>query len=325
MRILLSAKIKKRDRRRKMKKLVLVTVFIVLGIVVFAGGAGEGNMVVESFSFSGIDKLTIEGAFFEVDISGSSTAAIEAEFTFPARLRDRGVNVLHETKGSELRVWVEKKAISIMAPPRRGPRMRFTVPVATLVNVKNSSGSVAVKGLEADGLNLEVSSGSLQIDNCRSNLSATSSSGKIKVEACTGDKTLRASSGSITVLDSSGDIEAESSSGRQSYEKIEGSIATQSSSGGIAIRDTAGRLDLKSNSGRLSGTGVTITGDSSFETSSGSIEFDFTNSGSDFTFELRSSSGTISAGGTRAKGTVVTGSGKILIKGKSSSGKQSYK
>jgi len=308
-----------------MKKLVLVTVFIVLGIMVFAGGAGEGDMVEESFSFSGIDNLTVEGAFFEVDITGSSTATIEAEFVVPARLRARGVNVLHETKGSELRVWVERKVISIMVPPRGGPRMRFTVPVNTLVDVKNSSGSVAVEGIEADELNLEVSSGSLQIDNCRSNLSATSSSGKIRVEACTGDKKLTASSGSITVLDSNGDIEADTSSGKHRYERIEGSIAAHSSSGGIAIRDSEGKLDVKSNSGRLSGTGVAITGDSSFETSSGSIDFDFTNSGSDFTFELRSSSGTISAGGSRAKGTVITGNGKILIKGKSSSGSQSYK
>lgn len=308
-----------------MKKLVLVTVFIVLGIMVFAGGAGEGDMVEESFSFSGIDKLTVEGAFFEVDITGSSTATIEAEFVVPARLRARGVNVLHETRGSELRVWVERKVISITAPPWRGPRMRFTVPVNTLVDVKNSSGSVAVEGIEADELNLEVSSGSLQIDNCRSNLSATSSSGKIRVEACTGDKKLTASSGSITVLDSNGDIEADTSSGKHRYERIEGSIAAHSSSGGIAIRDSEGKLDVKSNSGRLSGTGVAITGDSSFETSSGSIDFDFTNSGSDFTFELRSSSGTISAGGSRAKGTVITGNGKILIKGKSSSGSQSYK
>lgn len=308
-----------------MKKLVLVTVFIVLGIVVFAGGAGEGDMVEESFSFSGIDKLTVEGSFFEVDITGSSTATIEAEFVVPARLRARGVNVLHETRGSELRVWVERKVISITVPPRGGPRMRFTVPVDTLVDVKNSSGSVAVEGIEADELNLEVSSGSLQIDNCRSNLSATSSSGKIRVEACTGDKKLTASSGSITVLDSNGDIEADTSSGKHRYERIEGSIAAHSSSGGIAIRDSEGKLDVKSNSGRLSGTGVAITGDSSFETSSGSIDFDFTNSGSDFTFELRSSSGTISAGGSRAKGTVITGNGKILIKGKSSSGSQSYK
>lgn len=62
-----------------MKKLVLVTVFIVPGIMVFAGGAGEGDMVEESFSFSGIDKLTVEGAFFEVQIIGSSTTMIEAD------------------------------------------------------------------------------------------------------------------------------------------------------------------------------------------------------------------------------------------------------
>jgi len=308
-----------------MKKLVLMMVFIVLGIMVFAGGAGEGDMVEENLSFFGIDKLTVEGSFFEVQIIGSSATTIEAEFIIPARLRGRGVNVLHETRGSELRVWVERTVVSITTPPWRGPRMRFTVPVNTLVNVKNSSGSVAVEGIEADELNLEVSSGSLQVENCSASLTATSSSGKIRVEACTGDKTLTASSGSITVFDSNGDVEAESSSGKQRYEKIEGSIAAQSSSGGITIRDTAGWLELKSSSGRLSGTGVTITRDSSFETTSGSIVFDFTNSEDDFTFELASGSGTISAGGSRVKGTVITGSGKILIKGKSSSGSQSYK
>ncbi len=307
-----------------MKKLLLVMVFIVPGIMVFAGGAGEGDIVEESFSFSGIDKLTVEGAFFEVQIIGSSSTTIEAEFVIPARLRERGVNVLHETRGSELRVWVERTVVSITTPPWRGPRMRFTVPVDTLVNVKNSSGSVAVEGIEADELNLEVSSGSLQIDNCSASLNATSSSGKIRIETCTGDKTLTVSSGSITVLDSNGDIEAESSSGKHRYEKIEGSIAARSSSGGITIRDTAGWLELKSSSGRLSGTEVTITGASSFTTTSGSIDFDFTNSESDFTFELRSSSGTISVGRTQAEGTVITGSGIILIKGKSSSGNQSY-
>jgi len=308
-----------------MKELVLVMVFIVLGILIFAGGAGEGSMVEESFSFSGIDKLTVEGSFFEVQIIGSSTTMVEAEFVMPTRLRERGVNVLHETKGSELHVWVERTVVSITTPPWSSPSMVFTIPVNTSVNVKNSSGSVMVEGIDTDELNVEVSSGSLQVENCSASMTAISSSGKIAVDNCTGEKILKASSGSITVLDSDGDIEADSSSGQQRYERIEGSVAAGSSSGNIAIRDSEGRIDLKSNSGRLRGTEITITGDSSFETSSGSIDFDFTNSESDFTFELRSSSGTISAGGTRAKGTVVTGNGKILIRGKSSSGNQSYK
>jgi len=306
-----------------MKKFGFVTVFSVLGIAVFAGGGGE--MFEESASFSGIDRLSVEGAFFEVEITGSSTATIEAEFIIPDRLRRRGVKVLHETRGGELRVWVERKVVSITSPPWSGPRMNFSVPAGTLVNVKNSSGSVEVKGIEAVELNLEVSSGSLQIADCRSKLSATSSSGKITLETCTGDKRLKASSGSIAVLNSDGNIEADSSSGKHRYEGIQGSIVAQSSSGGIAVRDCEGRLDLEGSSGRLSGTGATITGDSSFETSSGSIDFNFTNNVDDFTFELRSTSGTISAGGTRAKGNVITGNGKILIRGKSSSGNQSYK
>jgi len=45
----------------------------------------------------------------------------------------------------------------------------------------------------------------------------------------------------------------------------------------------------------------------------------------EFTFDLQSSSGRIDVGSTSARGKVMTGNGKILIKGKSSSGGQTYR
>ena len=136
-----------------------------------------------------------------------------------------------------------------------------------VVKVNNSSGSVSVTGLTCKELNLEVSSGSLQVKD----------------------------------------------------------VTAESSFGNIKITNSEGALDLAASSGSLRGTAVSITGDSSFQTSSGAIDFDFTNTISDFTFNLESSSGLITAGQTRAKGRVTTGSGTINIRGKSSSGSQSYR
>jgi hypothetical protein len=81
---------------------------------------------------------------------------------------------------------------------------------------------------------------------------------------------------------------------------------------------------LQASSGKIHGEQITLTGNSSFRTSSGSIDYDFTNDIDELKFELESSSGQIVAGGTSAKGTVITGNGDILVKGKSSSGRQSY-
>ena len=70
---------------------------------------------------------------------------------------------------------------------------------------------------------------------------------------------------------------------------------------------------------------MTLIDDSSFQTSSGSIDVDYTNSLDELAFSLSSTSGKINAGSTNAKGTVKTGSGGIQIEGKSTSGRQTYR
>lgn len=93
----------------------------------------------------------------------------------------------------------------------------------------------------------------------------------------------------------------------------------------MEISDHEGGLSLESSSGKQAGRNIRITKDSSFRTTSGKINIDFINDIDDFTFDLHSSSGRIKVGLTTAKGRVVTGKGKILIKGKSSSGEQTYR
>ena len=154
---------------------------------------------------------------------------------------------------------------------------------------------------------LSASSGRINISDCEGTLSAESSSGRIDVESCDGLKTLSASSGAIVVQASDGNIEGQTSSGK------------------IDLTDVKAALDLRASSGKIHGEEVTLTGNSSFRTSSGSIVFDFTNDIDELKLELESSSGQIVAGETSAKGTVVTGNGDILVKGKSTSGRQSYK
>ena len=113
--------------------------------------------------------------------------------------------------------------------------------------------------------------------------------------------------------------------GKQVYDGIKGDIFAHSSSGNLNITDHEGGLNLESSSGKQTGRDIRITKDSSFRTRSGKIDFDFINNIDDFTFDLSSSSGKIKVGSTNAKGRVVTGNGKILLEGRSSSGGQVYR
>ena len=85
---------------KRKRSLLLLAIFGTIGSALFAGGASEGDLE-ESLSFSDTDRLTVEGVFFRVEITGHAEQSLDALIRIPARLRNRGVKVLHEKRGSE--------------------------------------------------------------------------------------------------------------------------------------------------------------------------------------------------------------------------------
>jgi len=308
-----------------MNKKIFLSVFIYFGLwQFFLGGISIAKE--ENLKFTGVEKLVVEGSFFSVEVTGHTGKSVEAQIITPDRILKDGVKVLHEHTNSELKFWVEKEILSsINLSFGESCKMHFKVPHELEVNLINSSGKIKVERITSRDMHLQSSSGAIEIRRISANLHLYSSSGKIQIEDCNGNKDLRTSSGRIMVLKSDGNVKAETSSGRQTYESIRGDIFANSSSGALEIFDHEGGLHLESSSGKQIGRNIRITKDSSFRTTSGKINIDFINDIVDFTFDLHSSSGRIKAGLTTAKGRVVTGKGKIIIKGKSSSGEQIYR
>lgn len=308
-----------------MNKKIFLSLFIYIGLwQFFSGGIAMAKQ--ENLTFTGIERLIVEGSFFSVEVAGYSEKYIDAHIIIPDRVFKDGVKVVHKQMNSELRFWVEKKILSgINLLFGESPKMVFKVPHECDVRIINKSGEVMVEGITSREIQIQTSSGDIDIRRTSTDLQLSSSSGKIWIEGCYGNKDLRASSGNITVHDSDGDLKVETSSGKQAYDGIKGDIFAHSSSGDLNITNHEGGLNLESNSGKQTGRDISITKDSSFRTSSGKIDFDFINDIEDFTFDLTSSSGKIKVGSTNAKGRVVTGNGKILIQGKSSSGGQIYR
>ncbi len=308
-----------------MKTKIFLLLFIGIGLVQLFT-VETVNAREEKFTFSGINKLVVEGSFFSVDVAGHSEDTIEAQIIIPDSIIKDGIEVLHKQVNSELTFWVEKKFLSgIKIPFGESPEMAFKVPHECQIEIRNSSGDVIVEGFRAKETKIQTSSGDMEVKGCSTDLELSSSSGEIMIRDCHGNKNLRASSGDIAVLNSDGDLKVKTSSGEQEYEGIKGDIFASSSSGDFSLINHEGGLNLESSSGRQSGRSIRITKDSSFQTSSGKIDFDFVNEIEDFNFDLTSSSGKIEVGSTKAKGRVVIGNGTILIKGKSSSGGQVYR
>jgi hypothetical protein len=301
------------------------------------------DVVEETFEYSGVDELQVDGMFFSVEVSGYTGDAVEGRIVIPQNLYDGNyVEVVHSKSGGVLEVEVKKNKASI--PPISGTAViSIRAPHDTTVNLMTSSGSITVEGIDGVTIRLKSSSGKIKakdlsasidiasssgsqdIQQCKGSLNIKSSSGRISARDVAGNMSVESSSGSQTYEEIDGNIKAKSSSGRQSYEAIVGDIVGETSSGSITINEQTGMLDLSATSGKLNGHSVKLTGNSSFQTSSGRISFEFENDFDDFSFDLQSSSGVLRVGESRVKGMLILGNGPIKITGKSSSGSQEYR
>jgi DUF4097 and DUF4098 domain-containing protein YvlB len=297
--------------------LMLTSSFIVLDIL--------AESMEETFEYSGVDELRVDGRFFTVEVSGHTGDSVEGRIRIPENLYEGNyVEVVHSKSGGVLKVEVKKLKATI---PRVSEKALISIraPRDVVINLMTSSGSIAVEGFETDTIRLKSSSGKIEAMDLSAGIDIASSSGSQNIQQCKGTLTVKSSSGRISARDVAGDMSVESSSGSQTYEEIDGNIKAKSSSGRITINRQTGALDLRATSGKLEGQEVKLTGDSSFQTSSGRIRFEFENDFDDFSFDLQSSSGVLRVGESRVKGTLILGNGPIKITGKSSSGSQEYR
>jgi hypothetical protein len=170
------------------------------------------------------------------------------------------------------------------------------VPKSYLGNyrIKTSSGSFSTKGdLESAGtIEIRISSGSMRLERLRApEIILRSSSGSLEADRLQGGIAIEMSSGSLSI----GSIEGE-------HHRI------RSSSGSIEIRALSGALVLRSSSGSTSLGISRLTGDLSFDISSGNLDLRLPRNAG-FNLDTETSSGNV---------TIVSLDGTFEIKNRSS-------
>ena len=297
-----------------MKRYAICAVALLCATILPAVGQGEGG----EFSFDGIQALEIDARTFAVEIQG--TPGRRATMTIE-NLPDHHA-VRHSISGSRVRIWVEQEA-TLFSRPHRG-RLVFRVPRETELTVGTSAGTVRISDISASTLRVETSTGRIELEEIRSDVRARSNTGTIDVRRSGGRFDIGSTTGSITFRGIDGDITASGSTGRQSYTDVRGDIDARSTTGRIELDDTIGRVRLQTSTGGQTGKAVTLTGNSSFRASTGSIEIDLTNSLDELEFDLTSSTGSLQVGRERSQRRLFFGGTGISITGSTSTGSQHF-
>ena len=309
-------------------------------------------------SFTGVESVTVKGIFCDVKVEAGSNGGVSLEGEIRATRRYEDLRIKFTQKGSLLEVWVEQPR-NIIGQVKGF--LNLTVPVSTLLKVQNVSGSVIVQGVGREELSLDAVSGSITASNIPCGASLKTVSGSIKATVVEGDLTAKTVSGSLNVSDVKGsadlgsvsgsvtargimkaviassvsgsvnlsevfsDVKGKTVSGGIHFTDIKGNIAVNSTSGSISLTNVVGEIKASSVSGAIRGGGIMLTGVSTFNNTSGSIDLDLDNDVETMSFDLRSGSGGLEAAGARGSKHLVVGTGPVKVNGVTASGSQKYR
>ena len=206
----------------------------------------------------------------------------------------------------------------------------------------STSGNIHGENFSCPTLHARSTSGDLFITEIKGNAELKSTSGNVNSDNISGDAKLSSTSGNVTANNISGTLEAKSTSGNVKISKVaknsilsstsgdihafhlNGHTKARSVSGMVEIKDSKGQFELRTTSADIKATGLRLTGPSNFNSNNGDITCRLKNTEDEITFNLLSTSGSLEVDHKSAKRKLYTGNGDILIKGKTTSGDQTY-
>ena len=303
-----------------MKKLIVVLFVFACTSVFSQNILAKAELEVED-----VDEVRIEGSFVDIFVNSGNRVHFKGKITGSG---DEG-DYRFETDiiGKTLVIKVDRKTNNRNRKNYKitVSRIDLTIINGVKLDIDNSSGDVNVANLRASTSRIEASSGDITLRNIISNLKVETSSGDIDIDGLTGDSEIESTSGDQDIFNTKGNIETQASSGDITFSGVNGKIKVWATSGNVEIRKGVGSIKARTSSGNIDGYAIELNANSYFDATSGNVEMDFTNDLDDLSFDLTATSGDLEVG-SRWSGEkrLVIDRGGIKVTGTTSSGDQKY-
>lgn len=147
------------------------------------------------------------------------------------------------------------------------------VPAETKTIVINKVGLVVASDVDGD-LDLDTSSGAIQVSGGKGRTGADTGSGSVEVSNRDGDVYADTGSGSVRVENVTGSVEADTGSGSVSLQNVRGSVAIDTGSGGADLVGITGDIHVDTGSGGVEGRDLSGVRELEIDTGSGRVELE---------------------------------------------------
>lgn len=274
--------------------------------------------------FEGITKIEVDAEFLEVQYTGASGRQV---LSLNAELRsnsNKKFEVKYRVVGSTLVVSVETNNRLFSGGARGDGFIRLTGPRTMFLDLEAGSGKVIVENVVSPEAEIEVGSGEINVKNVaipRLNIELVSGIGKI--EDVLGDIEVNVSSGKLEVLRVEGNVNAASSSGEFIFRDVTGLVKAQASSGKIELANVRSIGEISVSSGQLFATNSGLSPQTALRVSSGNIYIQTNSNLRDFNYNITVGSGSARVGTSQStSGTLNINNGSAnTIRGEVGSGK----
>jgi DUF4097 and DUF4098 domain-containing protein YvlB len=201
-------------------------------------------------------------------------------------------------------------------------RIEISIPESDrAISIKTTSGKISIDSITAAKIDVESSSGKIEVGRVAGSITAKTTSGGFSLDSADGDTSVSTSSGSVVLGNVNGNVFAKTASGRIEAKMANGNANISSTSASVfcTVLENAGDISINTTSGSVNlSLPRTFVFNFSANTSSGSLRTPFDNSLSrPFTGgnRIQGAVGTETATENQTQKTVdiTTGSGSIRV------------
>jgi lia operon protein LiaG len=298
-----------------LRKSILALILMGMGAVAFAQ-----NVLVDTKKvYQGIKKIEVESGWLDVSFKGGTSTEVNVD----AYLESNNTNqdIVFVTVGDVLKINYTQKQSNYNWNSRNKGHIHITGPAAIALDLRGSSGNIAIENVKNENTMLKVSSGNVSASGVEGNLSIRASSGSLKIRDVVGHVNAGVSSGSAGINAIRGNVDYESTSGSLEANDISGEINVSLTSGNAKLNNIGKLGSLRFTSGNLRAANAGLGENTRIIGTSGNFNIQTPSNLKEYNFSLKASSGNLRVGGINTGKTLEMDNGSgPWVRGSISSG-----
>jgi lia operon protein LiaG len=269
---------------------------LALALMVLSMAAFAQNVIVDTNkTYSGIKKIEVESGWLNVSYKGGAGADVNVKAYLESNYNEQ--DVVFVTVGDVLKITYTKKQNNYNWNSKNKGHIHITGPEAIALELRGSSGKIAVENVKNESTVLKVSSGSLSATNVEGNLSVRASSGNLQISNISGNVDAGVTSGNAEFNSVRGNVNYQSTSGSLDANDITGEMNVALTSGNAKMNNIGKLGSLRFTSGNMRANNAGLGENTHFNGTSGNFTIQTPSNLKEFNFSLKASSGNLKVGG----------------------------